>query len=307
MARTWEFDFKFPVRSIFIPKLVFGPPFHLIRLLNPYAKTYLNLDLRTPYFLLVIPRLFICSLSFINDYCLYEICVIYGQNFKTRLNIFASSYVIIVYGCRSFSNTFEMLFFSLLLLLVAQCMSKSDKVIYHDEFLREKYDQAKTPVEKVQIFKLQSLLPYHSLTSVFFISLVIVVGFFNRPTFLAFAFPPMFFWLHRGLGSKVVGFKDFNLRIFSLLICCFPIVLILVFVDSIYYGHLTIADIESMAINWNSWVVTPWNFVKYNMDPKNLANHGLHPHWYHLFANLPLLFNVLSGFAIVNLLLSIYR
>lgn len=307
VAKTWEFNPKFPIRNIFVPKMILGPPLHFIRLFNPYAKEYLNIDLKTPYYLLVIPRLFICFLSLINDYCLYKICLLYGQNFKNRLKIFASSYVVLVYCCRSFSNAFEMTFFSLLLLLVAECMFKSDKIIYHNEFLNEKYKQAKTAVEKVKIFKLQTHLPDHSLNRVVTIAAVVVIGIFNRPTFVGFAFPPIFFWLHRGLGSKVVGFKDFHYRIFSLIVCGVPFTLLLIIIDSGYYGYLTMADIESIQVSWENWVVTPLNFLRYNSDTRNLTEHGLHPHWLHLAVNVPLLFSVLGIMAIYILTVQTYR
>ncbi|XP_045775848.1 GPI mannosyltransferase 4 isoform X3 [Maniola jurtina] len=56
VARTWEFNPKFPIRNILVPKLILGPPLHLIHIANPYTKYYLNIDLRSPYFLLTIPR-----------------------------------------------------------------------------------------------------------------------------------------------------------------------------------------------------------------------------------------------------------
>lgn len=307
VARTWEFNPKFPIRNIFVPKIIFGPPLNFIRLANPYAKQYLNIDLKTPYYLLVIPRVFICLLSFINDYCLYKICILYGQNFKNRLKLFASSYVVLVYCCRSFSNSFEMIFFAILLLLVAECMHKSDKVIYHNEFLNEKYNQAKSPVERVKIFKLQTHLPDVSLHRVVLIATVVVIGIFNRPTFVGFAFPPIFFWLQRGLGSKVVGFKDFHYRIFTLILCGIPITLLLIIIDSGYYGYLTMADIESIKVTWDNWVVTPLNFLRYNSDTKNLTEHGLHPRWLHIAVNVPLLFSVLGIIAIFILSIQAYR
>ncbi|CAK1602420.1 unnamed protein product [Parnassius mnemosyne] len=307
VARTWEFNPKFPIRNIFVPKIVLGPPLHFIRIVNPYSKAYLNIDLLTPYYLLAIPRIFICLLSLINDYCLYRICILYGQNFKNRLKIFASSYVVFVYCCRSFSNAFEMIFFSLLLLLVAECMLKSDKVIYHEEFLTEKYNQAETPVEKVKIFKLKTHLPQHSLNRVFILATLVVIGIFNRPTFVGFALAPIFFWLHRGLGSKVVGFKDFHYRIFTFMLCGVPMTLLLIIVDSSYYGYLTNADIESLKLSWDNWVVTPLNFLRYNLDTKNLKQHGIHPRWLHLIVNMPLLFNVLGIIALTTLSSNTYR
>lgn len=287
--------------------MILGPPLHFIRLMSPYASNYLNIDLRTPYYLLVIPRVFICSLSLINDYCLYRICVLYGQNFRNRLKIFASSYIVYVYCCRSFSNTFEMIFFSVLLLLVAECMCKSDKIIYHNEFLKEKYNQTSNVLEKVKIFKLTTHLPSHSLNHVFFIATVVVIGVFNRPTFVGFAFSPIFFWLHRGLGSKVVGFRDFHYRMFVLILCSIPTILLLIVIDSAYYGYITSSEIESLKLSLENWVVTPLNFIIYNSDMGNLTQHGLHPRWLHVAVNMPLLFNILCGLAFVTLSTNTYR
>ena len=36
-------------------------------------------------------------------------------------------------------------------------------------------------------------------------------------------------------------------------------------------------------------VITPYNFVKYNLSAENLADHGLHPNWLHVGVNLPML------------------
>ncbi|XP_053611218.1 GPI mannosyltransferase 4 [Plodia interpunctella] len=307
VSRTWEFNPKFPVRNILIPKMVLGPPIHFIRIANPYTMYYFDIDLKTPYYLLVIPRLFICLLSLINDYCLYKICVLYGQNYRSRLKIFASSYVVFVFCCRSFSNSFEMIFFSLLLLLVAQSMAKTDRIIYHDEFLTEKYEKATSPVEKVKLFKLKTHLPQHSLNHVIILATVVVAGIFSRPTFVGFAIPPIFFWLHRGLGSKVVGFKDFHYRIFVFILCGIPTVILFILVDSAYYGYLTLGELESIRLSWDNWVVTPLNFLRYNMDTKNLKQHGLHPWWLHLVVNVPLLFNVLGILAFSTLSNHTYR
>ncbi|XP_047520615.1 GPI mannosyltransferase 4 [Pieris napi] len=307
VARTWEFDPKFPIRNIFIPKLILGPPLYIIRILNPFIKHYFKIDLRSPYFLLVIPRLFICLLSLINDYCLYKLCIMYGQNFRNRLKIFASSYVVLIYCCRCFSNTFEMLFFSILLYLVGDCMLKSDNVIYHQEYLQEKYKHAVTPMERVRIYKMQTHLPQHSLNNVLSLASLVVIGIFNRPTFIGFALIPIFFWLHRGIGSKIVGFADFHARIFMLVVCGIPMVLLCILVDSAYYGYLTLADIESLQISWSNWVVTPLNFLRYNTDVRKLTKHGIHPRWLHLAVNVPILFNVLGLLAGCAVILNMYR
>lgn len=70
--------------------------------------------------------------------------------------------------------------------------------------------------EKVRLNRLRKLLPGHSFSRCILISTITVLGVFNRPTFLAFAFTPVFFWLHRGLGSRHIGLPEFHLRILFL-------------------------------------------------------------------------------------------
>lgn len=47
------------------------------------------------------------------------------------------------------------------------------------------------------------------------------------------------------------------------------------------------------SINWSdlvrSPVITPWNNLRYNMQPANLAQHGLHPWYQHMLVNIPTL------------------
>ncbi|GAM82060.1 hypothetical protein ANO11243_000390 [Dothideomycetidae sp. 11243] len=46
-------------------------------------------------------------------------------------------------------------------------------------------------------------------------------------------------------------------------------------------GNFTISDLFSVA------VITPLNNIMYNIDPSNLAEHGLHPFYQHVLVNLP--------------------
>ncbi|KAI5636732.1 alg9-like mannosyltransferase family domain-containing protein [Phthorimaea operculella] len=86
-----------------------------------------------------------------------------------------------------------------------------------------------------------------------------------------------------------------------------PTFLFLILVDSFYYGYITSADIESLKITLDNWVVTPLNFLRYNADVKNLKQHGIHPWWLHVVVNVPLLFNVLGILAIITLAGNLYR
>lgn len=128
VQRAWEFNATFPIRSIAIPYVTYGLPLSLLQNIAPFLKFWFELDIRTPYLLLTLPRLSSCLLSFICDWCLYQICLLYGQNYHTRLLTFASSYVVLIYATRTFTNSIEMILTSLLLYYVSLCMSQSDKV-----------------------------------------------------------------------------------------------------------------------------------------------------------------------------------
>ncbi|KAI6785745.1 GPI mannosyltransferase-like protein [Emericellopsis cladophorae] len=55
-------------------------------------------------------------------------------------------------------------------------------------------------------------------------------------------------------------------------------------------AFLVIPGFRLVAHFWrNRPVITPWNNLRYNSDLDNLAQHGLHPWYQHLLANLPML------------------
>ena len=85
-------------------------------------------------------------------------------------------------------------------------------------FFPESYVKAETPREKVEIKKKEKQIPPHDFKYFLQISILCGVGFFNRPTFLAFAIVPLFYWFQRGVSihSVVTPFQMFNCRILSM-------------------------------------------------------------------------------------------
>lgn len=265
------------------------------------------MELVTTYTLLVYPRLIMVAFSFINDWSMYRICKSYGLRYELRLLTLASSYVMLVFGSRTLSNTIEMSLCSVLLYIVAECMVHSNTVIFQSEFLQEKYASATSTVEKVKLYKLESSLPRHSFNRCWLISTICVTGCFNRPTFLFFGVPMVFFWLMRGMGTRSTTFMDFNLRILSIVLTAIPALLLFILVDSLYYGYLSLAEIQHLQVGINNFVVTPLNFIRYNINPENTAQHGVHPKYLHLAVNIPLLYNILGIVSICSFGLMIYR
>lgn len=296
-----------PIRSIVVPYIIYKIPMNLYRLLSMYVYYFTGLDIRTPYMVFIVPRLVMCLISFVNDWSLYQTCHEYGLRTDIRLLALASSFVTIVFATRTFSNSIEMALCSLLLYTVANCMVHTNSVIFQREFLDEKFKACKTPVERVKVNKIRSHLPAHTIHKCYIVSTIFVIGLFTRPTFLFFGTPIVFFWMVRGLGTKTVSFWDFNYRFFSLLACGIPVLLLFIVADSMYYGFLTLSDIEYVEFGINNFVVTPLNFIRYNINPANTADHGVHPRYLHLLVNIPLLFNVLGVIAIFSVAHMIYR
>lgn len=306
-VRAWEFNRTEPVRSILVPLITVGLPYKILKSFNEFTIDYFDISIIRPYFLLVLPRLFLCLLSFLVDYSLYKICVINREQYEKKLTMLSSCYVMFIYGTRTFSNTMEMSLLSILLYLVAESQAHSKEVIAQDEYLTDRYNKSKVVVDKVRFYKLKMLLPSHSLRHCIAISVITVMGVFNRPTFIAFALCPIFFWFHRGLGSKSVGFTQFHYRMLLFLFCSAVTVVLFIVIDSMYFGYLTMAEIMKMDISMKNFVVTPLNFIRYNMDVKKLSEHGLHPRSLHLLVNIPLLYNVLGIVTVGNIVLMFYR
>jgi len=130
-------------------------------------------------------------------------------------------------------------------------------------------------------------LPSHHFCHCFEIGTILAIGTFNRPTFLLFAVTPMFYWFSRGFSKNYNHFvRIFNLRFLVLLLCVLPGVFLFILIDSFYFEHIT----KDKA----NFVITPLNFIKYNINQSNLAKHGIHFRITHAFVNTPLLFNILT-------------
>ena len=138
----------------------------------------------------------------------------YKHSFNQCLTTLASSYIMLVYATRTFSNTLELLLSSLLLYLVAYTMKRSDETVHLQELVQAKYAKAETVRDRVEISKKRKLIPPHDFKFVLPIGMLCAVGFFNRPTFVLFAFCPLFYWFQRGIAnhSMFSPFQIFNFR-----------------------------------------------------------------------------------------------
>lgn len=238
----------------------------------------------SPYLLLVIPRVFFALLSFLADWSLYKIVSMGRQiNFASENGYyarvaFASSYVAMTYLTHTFTNSLELVLFCLLLQQIICCHRKS----------------------------------YSKLT----IGILLAVGFFNRPTFAAFALIPIVWFYLRTSLRRVI-----SVALFACVTSSFLIIF-----DTLYYNYSGIvtalasvagrkegvrggenaayADVddfyERVKLLMQQVITTPVNFVLYNSKSENLANHGLHPRYLHII-NLFFLSGVLALYSLGEL------
>ena len=113
------------------------------------------------------------------------------------------------------------------------------------------------------------------LSACFVLAFLLVLGLFNRVNYALFVYIPLL----RTLPS----FYFRPLRIPIMAAAGLFAVIIAITMDTEFY-----TDRRPYISNLlKTSVITPWNNLTYNMDPINLAEHGLHPFWQHFVANLP--------------------
>ncbi|KAK7051131.1 hypothetical protein SK128_024531 [Halocaridina rubra] len=291
--KPWEFSSSSPIRSVTFSAFV-SLPYFILQYIAPFASSYLGTELLTPQVLLVAPRIFMTFMSFIADFCVYRIArICYLRPWKC-VEVFATSYVMLVYGTRTFSNTLELILLAILLWRVCESMVDSTKIIKKESILQDLYEASESIQDKVRFVRMKSKLPPYNYIDSAIISFVATYGTFVRPTFVIYSFVPIAYWLQRGVVTKEVDFSYFHLRSLSLL----PGVILTFFgcvlADSFYYGALSFTELAFWNVTAHSFVVTPLNFIWYNSNPKNLALHGTHPYYLHLCVNIPILHGVLG-------------
>ncbi|KAM9034876.1 GPI mannosyltransferase 4 [Sarcophilus harrisii] len=204
------------------------------------------------YSLLVGPRLAFTALSFGLDWAAFRAAARWGAEPWRALLLLAGSHVALVFHTRTLANAVEGVLFSWLLLLAAPGARGGGRLL----------------------------------------GALLAAGFFNRPTFLAFALPPLLLWAGGGAGGRPLSAKALGRGARELLPGAALAAGVFVAADSWYY----------------SWrlglgpgpVLTPAHFLAYNLDPRNLARHGTHPRLTHLAVNGLLLFGPLHVRAVTG-------
>lgn len=266
----WEFLSSSPCRTVVFPLMTSGVTYWVIKSLQQLdiCSSCIN-----SYTLLVSPRLLFTMFSFILDYSVYRLAPFWEADPWKALVLLAGSYVTLVFYTRTFTNALEGLLFALLMVLVSS---------------RKPDGSSAEP------------------TSSPLVGIVTTAGFFNRPTFLAFALMPLLYWVGLIVDSQK-GIKTVINHFLKLVLCaCFTAV-VFVTADTFYFTAMGLDNLYSIQksslfdvigqLN-EKMIVTPFNFLSYNLDPRNLALHGSHPRVTHFTVNGIMLFGILHILAI---------
>ncbi|ESO98795.1 hypothetical protein LOTGIDRAFT_158742 [Lottia gigantea] len=296
--RAWEFNPENPIRCIAFPYIISGLPLSLLKWLQHFSWMVIS-----PYWLLVLPRLWMAVLSLITDYCIYIMCQTFDINSDSALKLFSISYIALVFLCRTFSNSLETFFVSLFICVLLKGSAKW------------KMKSAK----KKLYFELN---PLSSISS-YFLGSIAISGMFNRPTFIFFIIAPVVLWVLIFFKKSPISYKISALMTMagSATIGALTAFLVLVYIDQLYYKEWSIVQLhdhfleclaQSSALTciknfFSSLVITPWNFISYNSQSDHLAEHGLHPRILHLFVNVPMLLGPVAVLIIIGLLRTISK
>nr|XP_033797993.1 GPI mannosyltransferase 4 [Geotrypetes seraphini] len=265
--RPWEFLPPSPCRSVVSPFITSGISFWVIHSLQ-------QLDiLKNPpssYTLLVFPRFFVTLSSFLLDLCIYHVAPLWGADRWPALALLAGSYVTTVFYTRTWSNAIEGLLFALLLLLVSS--DAAPGTLAMPQHSRRK----------------QSSL----------LGVLLVTGFFNRPTFPAFAVVPVLCWAGRLSRYNVLQMTK---ELLKLVPSATATAIVFIVADTLYFTPVQCQKSSILSfvahVGWNA-VGTPLNFLTYNLSPSQLAQHGTHHRLTHLVVNGILLFGILHLWAL---------
>ena len=273
VLRTWEFNTSNPLRSIFIPQVLLTPSFLFGSWLTSFVPSALSV-----YFLVLLPRLSMTVLSLFGDCLMYNLARHHTSVPDLVMSVYTSSYIVFVYFTRTLSNTTEAFLFTSLLYFTTL---KADQIVENPPSLIK--------------FLLKN-------ECVLLISSILSLGLFNRPTFLLFALMPYVHWLFSKHNAPFVVCRLFLTCLYGGMFSLFIILW-----DTAYYKQVIISihvcnAFMSLLSNGSGFVlefcdqfvITPLNFIRYNTNPSNLAQHGSHAAYQHMLVNIPLLLGPMS-------------
>ncbi|KAG9291571.1 hypothetical protein G9A89_021990 [Geosiphon pyriformis] len=315
--RPWEFNELTPSRSIVVPALTTGLPLYFLKTYNEWQKGVLGRDdIIDSSMVFTIVRLTFFFLSFIIDFSTYQIASLHQEQQCDKegksndafqaLFLVASSYVVLIFHTRPFSNAVESMILSLCFYIYLKGTLVTD--------LNDKKMENEGTIQKNG-----TSFP---LNLAFTLGCLAALGIFTRITFILFSIPIGIAFLFRSLfapGNELKsGVHEKLKEVTPVGISFFLTSGICIILDSIYFGTLKIFfagqrfrinhlfDImrepkRLFDLHWSGkLVIAPLNNILYNLNTSNLAEHGLHPRYVH-FINYALLFGPMIYFNLMDI------
>ncbi|KAK7090175.1 GPI mannosyltransferase 4-like [Littorina saxatilis] len=302
--RTWEFNREMPLRDVSLSYLLFAPAFYALRaaLNTPQMSGFIS----ESYAVLILPRMLLALAGFVN-YCLVKkLCTFFAVDDRVAVWYWLTSYVTWVFLVRSFSNTTETLLFSavcILLLDLVQCCTRMRSVRVTAE---------PTPAEEAAVK--QEYRRFRKCS--FVLGVMLCMGIFNRPTFGVFTLAPLVWWVDQLNSARLKATFQF-MTVFLTAMGFLLAFCVMSVSSSLYYNqdfshllsdlHVAISQCDTALIQHtlravlSGFRIPPLNFMRYNLQASNLAEHGLHPWYTHFLVNFPMLLGPLVLLFLWNL------
>lgn len=249
--RPWEFtDSSGPLRSIAPIWFNSGFCFWILKIFR--------VDFRG-HALLYAPRILLCTLSFTLDATILVLCKWANIPSTSRVLALASSWVLLVFHCRTFSNTLESL-------ILCWC------------------------------FYVAFVTPSNSARWDVVFGVLLAFGIFVRFTFSTLCVSVVSYRLCRSYASLEMqrdALCAFIMKASPIILGFLLGVAMMVAIDTHYFREAPQRNF------FGSLVLCPWNAFDYNRKSRNLKEHGIHPRFTHCLCNMPLLFGpmLVSGLA----------
>jgi len=293
-----NFEKENPCNSIVPATLAIGIPFGIVKhifnkILNTEFENYVNDST-----LFIIYRLYFLALTFIIDISIYNIRALQSRDPFPPLLLFSSSYLILTFFQRPFSNTFEEILLALSLWTFVACIPP------RQANLRERKIKgsgaSRRAIGNVQLNGFRA----------FFLGFFFVLGVFSRLSFALYAIPILFAYLYicynRQAHNKFTKLMNRMYEIMPLALGLVVFSVIFIIADSLYFGTLNIiydgkhvvtlenvmdvlnAPDKIASIRFTGYLIaTPLNnFIK-NLSVR------VEPNCMHLLVNMPILYGPL--------------
>jgi len=293
-----NFEKENPCNSIMPATLVIGIPFGFVKylynkLLTTKYENYVNDST-----LFILYRLYLLALTFIIDISIYNIRFLQSRDPFPPLLLFSSSYLILTFFQRPFSNTLEEIILALCLWTFLACVPPRQAKLRERKMKGS--GASRRAIGNIQLNGFRA----------FFLGFLFILGAYARLSFVVYVIPIIVTYLYICYNRQASNkFTRLINRIYEIMPLALGIIVsgaIFIIADSLYFGTLSI-------IYDGKHIVTLENIMEFLNSPEKIASARfkghlivtpinnllknlseiVEPNCMHLFVNLPILYGPL--------------